>query len=157
MLEKQKRILGKFLSFNSKPTNETFRELPDALIWVRCVMALGYGYHLGAKQIQGAAFLLYGLNFISFVPMFYCLAFLQADGDSYGTKLFLSGLPNAMALVFLLWIYFYTVQHATEAEQLQLLLATIKPLDGATDGSIDDATRTLEGEGAAPIAEESEF
>lgn len=158
MLEKELKTFGKFVSFGSRPNAETFRELPDCLVWTRFVLAISYGiFYLGSTASdnqRGATPMLMALNFVSFAPMVYCMIVLQADSDSYGGKLLFSGLFNSMALVLLIWIYYYTLHHEEEEQKLTSLLADIAAKvitddDGATDGD--------EGAYVPPVVDEPEF
>ena len=155
-------MLGKFLSFGSKPNAENFKELPDCLVWMRFVLAISYGvFYLGASSVenkQGATPLLMALNFVSFGPMIYCMLILQADNESYGGKLFFAGLPNAMALVLLIWIYYYTLNHEEEEQKLAGLLSDLASKAAA---SVEDALGGEGGEGGndayVPPVDEPEF
>lgn len=156
MFEKEKESLGKFLSFGSKPSAETFRELPDCLVWFRFILAMSYGFHMGfttTDNQRGAAPLLMALNFVAFAPLLYCALVLQSNNDSYGGKLLFAGLPNAMALVLLIWIYFYTRDHFEEEQKLESLLAIVRE-KGVVE---EEPVATLGQDSAVPPMEESEF
>jgi hypothetical protein len=89
---KKESNLGKIFAVNSKPTATTFPELPDYIVWARFILAVGYGIWLGTSgQSRGGAGLMFGLNFVVFLPMLYCTTFLGADSESYGTKILFSG------------------------------------------------------------------
>ena len=104
-MSKIKSQLKKFVSINSKPNQDTFPELPDVIVWFRFALALLYGSFLGlSNHSKGAAGILFGLNFISFIPVLYCNFILGADSDSYGSKLYFSGVLNSLALMLLIWI-----------------------------------------------------
>jgi hypothetical protein len=151
---KKESVIEKFFAPNSKPTFETFPELPDAVIWMRFVMALMYAGWLGLGFQRGGAAVIFGLNFITFVPIMYCNTFLGADGDSYGTKLYFSGVFNSFGLMLLIWIYFHTLEH--EGDEKMLAFALRSALAGSmatgdeagTDGiMVDDPV----------VVEDSEF
>ena len=155
------KTFGKFISFGSRPTATTFPELPDCLIWLRFVLAVSYGiFYLGPTAMdntRGATPLIMALNFISFAPMVYCMIILQADNDSFGGKLLFAGLPNAMALVLLIWIYFFTLNHEDEEQKLKSLLVEIVTNVGG-GGEINAAGDTATEESAfVPPADEPEF
>jgi len=57
---------------------------------------------------------MFGMNCIAFVPILYCQTFLGVDQDSYGSKLYFSGIVQGLALAVLIWIYFYTESHAED-------------------------------------------
>lgn len=165
MFEKQQKIFGQFISFGSKPTAETFPELPECIIWMRFFLAVNYGIYAGLTVLtneKGAIPLLMGLNFVAFAPIMYTMTILQADSDSYGGKLLFAGLANAMALVLLIWIYYYTWVHEAEEETLRQLLSVYQasqPVDSSIDGNPADVGADA---GAAvppptPPMEESEF
>ena len=113
--DKVKEIMKKFFSPNSKPTMETFPELIDCIVWLRFALAVFFGLWIGNEsQNRGGANIMFGLNFIAFLPILYCQTFLGADQDSYGSKLFFSGIVQGLALAMLIWIYFYTESHAED-------------------------------------------
>ena len=113
--DRLKGIVAKFLSPNSKPTMETFPELVDCIIWVRFALAVFFGFYAGNQAKNGGGSnLLVGLNFIAFPPAVYCQTFLAADQESYGTKLYFSGLFQGLALAVIIWVYFYTAAHEQE-------------------------------------------
>jgi hypothetical protein len=114
MFEKELKVFRKLVSFGSRPTPETFRELPDCMVWMRFVMAVSYSvyvfWHKETENSRGAVPLLMALNFVAFVPLLYCRVVLLAEAEAYGGgQLIFNGLANAMALVLLMWIYFYTL------------------------------------------------
>ena len=70
-------LLKKYASMNSKPTKETFPELPTMVIWTRFVLALFYGLWVGlagdhAPGSTPGTSLMLGINFVTFLPVFYC-------------------------------------------------------------------------------------
>jgi len=162
MFEKQSRILGKFLSFNSKPTLQTFPELPECLTWMRFALAINYGIYLGLSyqtNEKGAIPLIMGLNFVTFAPMLYSAVILRADNDSYNGKLLFVGLPNAMALIFLIWIYYYTLGHEEEEETMKRLLIAAQQASSSsstTDAGGEELNEAEEQATTTPM-EESEF
>jgi len=161
MFEKQQKIFWKFATFGSKPNAETFPELPECLVWLRFALALNYGYYMGNASVldnsRGITPLLMALNFIGFAPVVYCSLVLQADSDSYGGKVIFAGLANALALVTLMWIYFYTLEHASEEEKLNTLLALARAAKGADMVDGDVAAEGQETASSVPPMEESEF
>jgi hypothetical protein len=114
-VDRVKGIMKKFLSPNSKPTFKTFPELVECIVWLRFVLAVFFGIYAGTtSRSGGGGNILVALNFIAFPPIVYCQSFLAADQESYGTKLYFSGIPQALALAMLIWIYFYTESHAQD-------------------------------------------
>jgi hypothetical protein len=65
----------------------------------------------------------------------YCVSrtFLNADTQSYGGKIVFSGVANAMALLLLLWMYFYSLEHEGEEGKIQSAIAAL--LSVAASGS----------------------
>ena len=152
MPEEKESLLSKFFAINSKPTMETFPELPDMIVWFRCILAVAYGLWLGlASGRTGGANVIFGLNFVSFVPVVYCSTFLGADSESYNNKLLFAGLFNAMALLLLIWIYLYTLEHEADEHILSAFLSKDMP-EATLDTTADSTTIPSE-----PIVEESEF
>mmetsp|Transcript_126467 Transcript_126467/g.188716 ORF Transcript_126467/g.188716 Transcript_126467/m.188716 type:complete len:155 (+) Transcript_126467:103-567(+) len=150
---KKESNLGKIFAVNSKPTATTFPELPDYIVWARFVLAVGYGIWLGtSSQSRGGAGVMFGLNFIVFVPMLYCTTFLGADSESYGTKLLFSGVFNGFALMLLIWIYFYSLDHVEDEKILSnALLSAVKGIVDSDVAEVDVADLS------EPVVEDSEF
>ena len=164
-------LLKKYVSLNSKPTEETFPELPTLVIWTRFVLAIIYGLWIslgqhGPGRTPGTSLML-GLNFITFLPALYCNTFLGADSESYGTKIYFSGVVNAMALMLLIWIYFYTLEHEEEEMKISQILLSLAANQNAAAGAGDSAGDVAGGAGAGgsepivdtrlPLVEETEF
>lgn len=146
---KKKNLLLQFLAINSKPNKDTFPELPDLIVWMRFVLAIAYGSWLGLSGQKGAAGIIFGLNFVTFVPIVYCSTFLGADAESYGTKLYFSGVVNGVSLLMLLWIYFHTLDHAEEEKLLsEVLNGTMK------QAYLSDAVDSTGFEGVESITEQ---
>jgi hypothetical protein len=153
---KQSTPLQKFFAMNSKPTKDTFPELPDMVVWMRFILALTYGAWLGLGAMStGGANVIFGLNFVTFVPIVYCSTYLGADSDSYDTKIFFSGVINSVALLLLIWTYFYTLEHAEDEAKFSAALANAVTgaVNAAVNGSDDGITMTV----SEPVVEESEF
>eukprot|EP00540_Astrosyne_radiata_P018963 CAMPEP_0116867914 /NCGR_PEP_ID=MMETSP0418-20121206/26888_1 /TAXON_ID=1158023 /ORGANISM="Astrosyne radiata, Strain 13vi08-1A" /LENGTH=155 /DNA_ID=CAMNT_0004503791 /DNA_START=75 /DNA_END=542 /DNA_ORIENTATION=- len=152
------------------PNVDTFPELPDAVIWFRFVLAIVYGLHLGLSATRGAANLIFGLNVITFIPILYCQLILAADTDSYRHLTF-AGVSNSLALLLLIWMYFYSVSHANEEAQLSAALSAMTGGTMATGEETNSAFETAATSGAttvdtttplmeepvAPVEEETEF
>lgn len=148
----EKSLLLKFASINSKPTAETFPELPTCLMWTRFFVALAYGTWLGLSgSSNGGSGIVMGLNLITFVPFMYASGYLMSDMDSYGPSLLWHGVPNAVCLLVLIWMYFYTLEHEDEEKKI------VSVLFGALNSAASAATEGTPLEVDVPIAEESEF
>ena len=80
--------------------------------------------------------------------------FLSADMESYGGKLLWSGTINSLALIMLIWVYFYTLSHEEEEKMLASALTQVFTSSmTATDTVADEVVITPD----APVVEESEF
>jgi hypothetical protein len=162
---KIKVILRKAIAVNSKPTPETFPELPTVLIWFRCVLAIAYGTYLGSgsvsgKMLRGGTMMLHTLNLIAFIPVMYCRLWLGTQVEGYGLQLLTAGLFPALALAMLLWIYFFTAAHEeSEGKLAAMLISTLlsnnETMDDSTAGLAD--TTALPVETTSDMSEESEF
>eukprot|EP00527_Entomoneis_sp_CCMP2396_P009637 CAMPEP_0198136730 /NCGR_PEP_ID=MMETSP1443-20131203/353_1 /TAXON_ID=186043 /ORGANISM="Entomoneis sp., Strain CCMP2396" /LENGTH=156 /DNA_ID=CAMNT_0043798001 /DNA_START=109 /DNA_END=579 /DNA_ORIENTATION=- len=126
-------VLKKAITFNIQPTEETFPELPDVLVWFRFVLAIMYGIYVGTNQMTTATMLIQALNLIAFVPTMYAKFYLNISSGVFDTETVLAGLPNAMALMFLIWIFMFTMAHEKEEGQLSALL--LGAALGQSDGS----------------------
>jgi hypothetical protein len=127
--------MQKFLAPNSKPNKDTFPELPDVVIWFRFILAVSYGTWLGLGTEQGGSAVLMALNFVTFVPILYCSTFLGADNESYGTKIFFGGVANSMALLMLIWIYFYTMRHEEDEAKISEAIISLLNITGSDGAS----------------------
>ncbi|CAJ1917770.1 unnamed protein product [Cylindrotheca closterium] len=130
MAEKsEKTVLQKLMAVNSKPTAETFPELPDALVWLRAGLAVAYACWLGMSTMatEGAG-LLMGINLITFVPFIFCSTYLGANTDSFGNQILTAGTFNALALLLLIWIWFFTANHESEENAIIAALKATAPI-----------------------------
>jgi hypothetical protein len=153
--KKKKSVLAKALALNSKPTEESFPELPTVLIWFRFLLAVTYGTFLGMKDIRSGAMILQSLNLVAFVPVVYCRLYLGTGADVFPSEIIFSGLFPAVCLSLLIWIYFFTAQHeADEAKLVELLLVTPSVDEGEAANVLSQEPATTEAE--IPV-EEPEF
>lgn len=139
-------VCRKALAFHSQPTEETFPELPEVLVWFRFVLAVTYGLYLGWSGVRSSIYILQALNLITFVPVLYCRLYLgmndftgasSSSSSSFGSQIVFAGTVNALALTLLLWIYFFTAQHDDDERTLTSLLVT------AVSNENDAATTTI--------------
>lgn len=146
--------LEKAVKINSKPTEETFPELPTVLIWLRFLLALTYGTFLGSNPtVQGWTVLLHQLNLIAFLPVMYCRLYLGVEGEHFGLQMIFSGTFQALALSLLIWMYFYTLHHELQEGKLASMLMT-------SDGGLmsdNSGAEMDEPVVAVPEQEDSEF
>mmetsp|Transcript_25784 Transcript_25784/g.39610 ORF Transcript_25784/g.39610 Transcript_25784/m.39610 type:complete len:158 (-) Transcript_25784:79-552(-) len=155
-------LFNKLAAWNSKPTYATFPELQDVIIWLRMFLAIFYGLHLGFSQTKGGVGVLFGLNVVTFLPVLYCNTYLAADTESYPNLTF-AGVPNALALLLLIWIYLYTSEYADDESQLASAFAMIANNMASDSSDVGDVTGgDMGGEDAAgsdplPPIEEQEF
>ena len=157
MAEEKASSISKFFALNSKPTKETFPELPDYVVWARCILAILYGIWLGFSNIERSAVtnFAFGLNFVTFLPVVYCSTYLGADHEAYDNKLLFAGVFNATALLVLIWTYQYTMEH--EQDEKIFASALVSTVKGAV-GTADILDGFVDGDMAIPpIVEESEF
>ena len=85
---------------------------------------------MGSNLQTSATMLIQALNLIAFVPTLYAKFYLNVSQDVFAMETVFSGLPNAMALTFLIWIYFFTAAHEKEEGQLAALLMSAVAPDG---------------------------
>ena len=153
-------VLSKFFAINSKPTKETFPELPNIVVWVRCILAIAYGVWLGMNPGNrgGAVNLLYGMNLVTFLPVMYCSTLLGADQDSYENKIMFSGVLSSFALMLLIWTYMYTLQHENDTQALLTILMNAMPKNDE-DSIINDGSNSeiLESIASSAATQETEF
>ena len=148
-IENFKSVLKKALALNSKPTEESFPELPEVLVWLRFLLAVAYGAFLGIKDVRSGTMPLQALNLIAFVPVMYCRFYLGAGAEVFPTQVIFSGLFNALALCVLIWLYYFTLHHEEEEAKLSSFLVFTSedlepsPLEDAggaaqTDAPVDE-------------------
>ena len=67
------------------------------------------------KNIGGSIGIIFGMNVITFFPVLYLKYYLNANTESYKNLNF-AGIPNALALMILVWTLFFTALHEKEEE-----------------------------------------
>lgn len=132
------------LVFGSKPDSNSFPDLPDYITWARLAIGLIYGTlvlgTMGTNQAVPGKMrlnLVFGITLITFLPIVYCETFLHADTDSYQNIKFVA-VPNGVALMVLVWILLYTMEHSEEEAKLAAAVITkvveSLVLEGGTEG-----------------------
>lgn len=144
VLKQKKVLLSKFFSIGSKPTADTFPELPHVLLWFRALLGTLFGLYMGLSGRQGAVGFVFGVNIVAFIPMAYCQIMLVADIDSYKHSLQFSGVLNALALALLIWIYCNTWTHAETEATMRAVAVMVKAAavgkDSEVNLMVDDGT-----------------
>ena len=143
----KKSIFAKLTDYQSKPTEETFPELPDVLIWIRIVLGVLYGISLGLRNQVGWVGILFALNVTTMLPTVYVSAFLGATEDNFKQGLTFVGVPNAMATCLLVWIMVFTHQH--EEEESAFARAIVQKAVDAATAAASDGEGGSNGESAA--------
>ncbi len=142
-----KLLISKFLAVGSKPTAESFPELPYMIVWFRALLGLAFGIALGGTR--GGVKFVFGLNIITFIPILYAKVILVADMESYKQDLQFKGVLNALALAMLVWIYCYTWTNAEAEATMGAVAAVIRATALGRVGSGD--TTVME---AAAVSDE---
>ena len=89
-------------------------------------------------NINGGAGLIFGLNIITFIPIIYMNYYLNVDTDTFKGVTF-AGVANALALMLLVWIIFFTMLHEDEENMLtQGLIFSTSTSDSSISGSEDN-------------------
>jgi len=132
-VSKLSTVLRKALAFNSQPSENSFPELPDVLVWVRFGLAAAYGYFAGTRGVRSGILPLQAFNLIVFVPVVYCRLYLMAPAGVFPGKTVFAGSFQALALFLLIWIYFYTLLHEDDEMKLAAMLVN------SSAGSVDEA------------------
>lgn len=132
---------------NSKPNAKTFPALPDYAKLLRFFLGAAYGLSLGLRGETGLLGALFGLNVVTFLPMFWFNTYLDADVDSYKSLNFV-GVANALAGMMLVWIFLFTLSHGEEEAMLVAGLALEETVGVVGDGGVGD----IVGEGASDAA-----
>ena len=102
---------------------------------------------------EGAGMLM-GINLITFLPYIFCGTYLGADIDSYGSQVLTAGTVNALALLLLIWILFYTAEHESEENAIVAALKAAAPI--ITEDLVTAEVTEIPF-GAGTGAEEAEF
>ena len=93
------------------------------------------------------------LNLVAIVPLLYTSTYLGVSQEAYGSKLLFGGVVQGMALVLLIWIYFYTESHTEDEKALAAVFHKFATASSASTLSGDDASS----EDTPPVSEDSEF
>eukprot|EP00542_Grammatophora_oceanica_P017452 CAMPEP_0194029926 /NCGR_PEP_ID=MMETSP0009_2-20130614/3552_1 /TAXON_ID=210454 /ORGANISM="Grammatophora oceanica, Strain CCMP 410" /LENGTH=161 /DNA_ID=CAMNT_0038669749 /DNA_START=10 /DNA_END=495 /DNA_ORIENTATION=- len=143
------KIIKKFGAWGSKPDVNTFPELTQCVIWLRFIIAIGYGTYLGLSDSNRAIAVMFGLNAVTFVPLIYCHVLLQAEMESFSGLTF-GGLVNALALIILIWVGIHSWKHEDELSELTASIITqaaksaAASMVGDDDTTLEDATTATE-------------
>jgi hypothetical protein len=147
--EKIKPALRKAVTIQLNPTEESFPELPDVLVWVRAILAVLYGCYVGYyQQMRGGAVVFQALNLLTFVPYFYCKFYLGASAGVFDMQIMFGGTPQGLCLFLLVWIYFFTAANSDDEAKLAALL--LDPDYNGTDAAA--APGNVDGAAAAAAA-----
>lgn len=99
---------------------------------------------------------LFGLNIITFLPMFWFNSYLDAKTDSYKSLNF-AGVINGFAFMILVWVVLFTWEHGDEEAKLGKVIAEVVARGAAAvEAGTDDSTLTTEPE-AVQAGVEDEF
>lgn len=150
----------KFTAFNSSPTEKTYPNLPQNITYLRLFLGLAYGISLAFREnipnttLNGSAGLIFGLNVITFIPIFFMNYYLNVDTDAYKGVTF-AGVMNGMALMVLVWLIFFTMLHEEEEKILTdgLVLTRASGSDSANDSDYASSVN----DGLTNNVEDSEF
>jgi hypothetical protein len=137
-LQKIGTVLRKAIALQSRPTEESFGELPDVLVWMRALIAIAFGAFLGFHQVKSGAAFVQGLNLITFVPFVYCRFFLGTQTGQFDMPAVAGGTLPALALFLLTWIYLFTAAFPSDEVRLAAALMTATSVDtsgGASAGT----------------------
>ena len=104
-----------------------------------------YGISLTYRDLtpsDSALAIIMGMNVIMFLPMIWLNFFLNAKTDSYKNLNF-QGVPNALAMMMLIWIISFTAAH--EEDEKLFAKALIEPVVKlATGEETSDESVTME-------------
>ena len=133
-------IIKKCTDYRSKPNVKTFPELPTVTTWLRFIIGGVYGLSLGLRnETKGLIGSLFGLNVITFLPMFWFNAWLDANVESY-KKLNFIGVINAFAFMMLIWITLFTLEHGDdEASLTKVITKAMKSTVTGESGDLSGA------------------
>jgi hypothetical protein len=110
-------------------------ELAECFIRMRLFLGLIGGIMLGVFHRQGGTGLTAGIGFLYFVPIWYAKIKFLADFDSKEpNSIKMTGILNAIALMALVWITFYTWSNQGLLDEMQQQLKGFT----STDDSIGD-------------------
>ena len=119
--------LKQFFTYGSSPTKNSFPELPNYVTWFRLIIATLYALHLGATNQYGGIGLFLGLSIITLFPLSFVDLYLKGKADSYD-KLTFVGVPNSLALLALVWIGIWTLNHPELESNLSSKLVLVKKI-----------------------------
>ncbi|KAL7511723.1 hypothetical protein ACHAXN_009406 [Cyclotella atomus] len=154
-------ILSQCTARASTPSSQTFPQLPQITTYLRLFLGSLYGLSLGLRdESRGLIGALFGLNIITFLPMFWFNSYLDAKVDSYKSLNF-AGVLNGFAVMMLVWITVFTYYHGEEEESLRKVIGEVVLMggggdDGGGDGGVGDGSRTEDAVGAS-VDMEDEF
>jgi tryptophan-rich sensory protein len=132
----KKPMLEKLLKPGWKPTPTTFPELPDCIFWIRFFIAIFYGIYIGLEEkSRGGVNLMFALNLVTFIPVFYATTYLGASQEEFGAKLIFGGVMQGLALTILIWVYMYTGSHPQDEAAFASVFGKLMEASTVADGS----------------------
>ncbi|KAL3786141.1 hypothetical protein HJC23_010715 [Cyclotella cryptica] len=147
-------LLNKCKAYRSQPNATTFPELPTVTTWMRFLLGGLYGISLGLRtDTRGLIGALFGLNVITFLPMFWFNSYLDANIDSYKSLNF-AGVANAFAFMMLVWILIFTWEHGEEEISLGKVISDVVHSGSGDDGAFENVLTTESDIGHADLSDE---
>ncbi|KAL7485185.1 hypothetical protein ACHAW6_010786 [Cyclotella cf. meneghiniana] len=147
-------LLHKCKAYHSQPNATTFPELPTVTTWMRFLLGGLYGVSLGLRdETRGVIGALFGLNVITFLPMFWFNSYLDADIDSYKSLNFV-GVANAFAFMMLIWILLFTWEHGEEEISLGKVISEVVQSSAGERGAYENVLSAESDAGPADLNDE---
>ena len=127
---------SKFADPYSRPTFESFPELPECVTLVRFFVGVVYGFSLGYRDMTGGIGILMGASAVMFLPLIYVEQFLKAQVSNYPSNVAMAGVVQGMAAMVLVWVTIYTMMHEDLEKEIVLHSASIPEESTVVEPSI---------------------
>jgi hypothetical protein len=107
--ERLKISISKALQYDAKWDKENFVKFPDAVHWLRQVIALVFGVICGLLPLTGTVAISAFLFLNTYIPYFYYTSYANVNVDDFGAqKLLMEGYQPSAALFMLAWVLVYS-------------------------------------------------
>lgn len=107
--ERLKISLTKMMKYNAKWDKENFPKFPDAVHWLRQLIALTCGVVCGVLPITGTVAIASFLFINIYIPYLYYTNYANVNIDDFGAqKLLFEGFQPSAAIFMLTWVLVYS-------------------------------------------------
>lgn len=104
--------ISKALKYNAKWDTDNFVKFPEAVHWLRQLIALSCGLVCGLLPVTGVVAIVVFLFLNTYIPYYYYTTYANVNVDDFGAqKLLMEGYQSSAALFMLVWVLVFSSLH----------------------------------------------